>query len=138
MAKLFPDLENIDRLTVPPTDGERHLLMLLSSTLDETCEVYFNPYLDGDRPDVIVIKPGCGALVIEVKDWNLAHYEVDINNRWRYETSVIRSPQQQAFRYKKISSTYTFLFSGYNISRILISTTSSRSASTFTARVVSS
>ena len=101
MAKLFPDLENIDRLTVPPTDGERHLLMLLSSTLDETCEVYFNPYLDGDRPDVIVIKPGCGALVIEVKDWNLAHYEVDINNRWRYETSVIRSPQQQAFRYKK-------------------------------------
>ncbi|WP_422188961.1 UvrD-helicase domain-containing protein [Aquabacterium sp.] len=101
MAKIFPDLENIDRLTVPPTDGERHLLMVLSSTLDEKYEVYFNPYLDGDRPDVIVIKPGCGALIIEVKDWNLAHYEVDINNRWHYESSVIRSPQQQAFRYKE-------------------------------------
>ncbi|QMV73300.1 AAA family ATPase [Comamonas piscis] len=101
MAKFFPDLENIDRLTVPPTDGERHLLMLLSSTLDETYEVYFNPYLDGDRPDVIVIKPGCGALIIEVKDWNLVHYKVDSKNQWCYRTSLIRSPQQQAFRYKE-------------------------------------
>ena len=101
MAKLYPDLANIDRLTVPPTDGERHLLMVLLDTLDDTYEVYFNPYLDGDRPDVIVLKPGCGALIIEVKDWNLNHYQVDISNRWRYEDNVIRSPQQQAFRYKE-------------------------------------
>jgi len=101
MAKLYPDFENINRLTVPPTDGERHLLSVLRDTLDDTYEVYFNPYLDGDRPDVIVLKPGSGALVIEVKDWNLNHYQVDINNRWRYDRNVIRSPQQQAFRYKE-------------------------------------
>jgi hypothetical protein len=101
MAKLYPDLANIDRLTVPPTDGERHLLMVLLDTLDDTYEVYFNSYLDGDRPDVIVLKPGCGALIIEVKDWNLNLYQVDFNNRWRYNGSVIRSPQQQAFRYKE-------------------------------------
>lgn len=101
MAKLYPDLANIDRLTVPPTDGERHLLMVLLDTLDDTYEVYFNPYLDGDRPDVIVLKPGCGALIIEVKDWNLNHYQVDIKNQWRYDGKVIRSPQQQVFRYKE-------------------------------------
>jgi Nuclease-related domain len=101
MAKLYPDLGNIDRLTVPPTDGERHLLKVLCDNLDDTYEVYFNPYLDGDRPDVIVLKPGCGAQIIEVKDWNLDHYQVDINNQWRYDGSVIRSPQQQAFRYKE-------------------------------------
>lgn len=101
MAKLYPDLANIDRLTVQPTDGERHLLMVLLDTLDDTYEVYFNPYLDGDRPDVIVLKPGCGALIIEVKDWNLNHFQVDINNRWHYDDSVIRSPQQQAFQYKE-------------------------------------
>jgi hypothetical protein len=33
MATFYPDLENIDRLTVPPTDGERHLLTVLSETL---------------------------------------------------------------------------------------------------------
>jgi hypothetical protein len=101
MARLYPDLENINRLTVPPTDGERHLLSVLCETLDDTYELYFNPYLDGDRPDVIVLKPGCGVVIIEVKDWNLNHYQVDINNRWRYDGSVIRSPQQQAFRYKE-------------------------------------
>lgn len=101
MAKLYPDFENIDRLTVPPTAGERYLLMVLRDTLDDTYEVYFNPYLDGDRPDVIVLKPGCGALIIEAKDWNLNHYQVDVNNRWRYDGNVIRSPQQQAFRYKE-------------------------------------
>ena len=36
MAKLYPDFENIDRLTVPPTVGERHLLMVLRDTLDDT------------------------------------------------------------------------------------------------------
>ena len=101
MAKLYPDLANIDRLTVPPTDGERHLLMVLLDTLDDTYEVYFNPYLDGDRPDVIVIKPGCGASIIEVKDWNLSHYQVDIKNQWLYQDKKLRSPQQQAFRYKE-------------------------------------
>lgn len=101
MAKLFPDLPNINRLTVPPTEGERHLIKILSEMLDDTYEIYFNPYLDGDRPDVIVLKPGCGALIIEVKDWNLIHYQLDINNRWRYNASRIRSPQQQVFRYKE-------------------------------------
>lgn len=101
MAKLYPDFENINRLTVPPTDGERHLISVLQDTLDDTYEVYFNPYLDGDRPDVIVLKPGCGALIIEVKDWNLHHCLIDIDNRWRYDGNIVRSPQQQVFRYKE-------------------------------------
>lgn len=101
MARLYPDLENINRLTVPPTEGERHLLAVLQETLDDSHEVYFNPYLDGDRPDVIVLKPGCGALIVEVKDWNLNHYQVDFSSRWRYDGSVIRSPQRQVFRYKE-------------------------------------
>lgn len=101
MATLYPALENIERLTVPPTDGERHLLTVLCDTLDDAYEVYFNPYLDGDRPDLIVLKPGCGALIIEVKDWNLDHYQVDIKNQWRYQGTTLRSPQQQVFRYKE-------------------------------------
>ncbi|MEJ5898338.1 NERD domain-containing protein [Aquabacterium sp. G14] len=101
MATFYPDLQNIDRLTVPPTAGERHLLTVLADTLDDSYEVYFNPYLDGDRPDVIVIKPECGVLIIEVKDWNLDHYRVDINGRWHYQNNILRSPQQQVFRYKK-------------------------------------
>lgn len=101
MAKIYPDLANIDRLTVPPTDGERHLLMVLKTMLDDSYDIYFNPYLDGDRPDFIVLKPGCGALIIEVKDWSLKNYRVDKNSRWYYDGNAIRSPQQQVFRYKE-------------------------------------
>lgn len=101
MAIFYPDLENIDRLTVPPTEGERHLLMVLRETLDDTYEVYFNPYLDGDRPDLIILKRGYGAWIIEVKDWNLSRYQIDLNSRWHYDGTQIRSPQQQAFRYKE-------------------------------------
>lgn len=101
MAKFFPDLENINRLVVPPTDGERHLLSVLRDMLDDAYEVYFNPFLDGDRPDLIVLKPGCGAMIIEVKDWNLRHFQINTNNRWCYQGKIIRSPQQQVFGYKE-------------------------------------
>ncbi|MCP3169730.1 nuclease-related domain-containing protein, partial [Myxococcus qinghaiensis] len=69
-------------------------------SLDDTHEVFFNPFLDGDRPDFIVLKKGCGAAIIEVKDWNLVHYRIDRNNKWRYGDAHKMSPQQQAFQYK--------------------------------------
>ena len=39
MATFYPDLANIDRLTVSPTDGERHLLSVLRDKLDDSYEV---------------------------------------------------------------------------------------------------
>ena len=101
MARLFPDLANIDRLTVAPTNGERHLLACLAEALNDDHEVFFNPYLDGDRPDIIVLKRGCGAAVIEVKDWNLSNHRIRANNTWYCKEARVRSPQQQAFRYKE-------------------------------------
>lgn len=101
MAIFFPDLENIQRLTTAPTEGESYLLSFLGQSLDDDHEVFFNPFLDGDRPDIIILKRGCGAAIIEVKDWSLAHYRVDAHNRWRYEDSYKLAPQQQAFRYKR-------------------------------------
>ncbi len=101
MATFHPDLDNINRMTVPPTEGERHLLEILRDKLDDSYEVYFNPFLDGDRPDLIVLKPGCGALIIEVKDWNLERYRLNIRNQWHHQKTTLRSPSQQVFRYKE-------------------------------------
>ena len=56
MAILFPSLPVICRLKVPPTDGELYLCELLKEKLDDNCYVFFNPYLDGDRPNIIVLK----------------------------------------------------------------------------------
>ena len=103
VATFFPSLELINQLTVKPTEGEAFLLNKLAQELDDSFDVYFNPYLDGDRPDFLILKKGCGAMIIEVKDWNMSNYFIDKNNHWRTtHNPKIRtsSPMQQAFKYK--------------------------------------
>ena len=105
MAIIYPQLENILRFKVKPTNGELHLVKFLQKNLDNSYEVFFNPFLDGDRPDIIILKKDVGAFIIEVKDWSLCHYQIDHTNQWyvRKNTkfSKVPSPQSQAFRYKK-------------------------------------
>ena len=105
MAVTYRDLENIQRLKVPPTSGEWNLITYLKDHLDDTYEVFFNPYLDGDRPDIIILKEHCSAFIIEVKDWNLRNFSITENNKWKVfdgsKSSIKASPQSQVFRYKK-------------------------------------
>jgi len=105
MAAIYPELENIQRLKVPPTLGEWDMLTNLNEHLDESYEVFFNSYLDGDRPDIIILKKNCAAFIIEVKDWNLTNYRVSEKNKWQVydglKWSSKASPHSQAFRYKK-------------------------------------
>lgn len=104
MAKLYPDLNAIKRLKVTPTPGELFLCETLQSKLSDRCHVFFNPYLDGDRPDIIILKQHCGAVIIEVKDWDLSNYTINMQNHWYVHSannsSLIRSPFSQVFRYK--------------------------------------
>jgi hypothetical protein len=104
MASIYPDFETISKLRVRPTEGELTLLRYLYDKLDDSYDLFFNPYLDGDRPDIIILKKNYGVVIIEVKDWNLAHNEIDENNKWsvwndnRYHK--IKSPHQQVYKYK--------------------------------------
>lgn len=77
MATFFPSINIIAKFRVPPTEGERALLDFLGKTLDNSYEVYFNPYLNGDRPDVLIMREGNGVMVIEVKDWNLNNFSLN-------------------------------------------------------------
>lgn len=105
MAIVYPDFLTISKLRVPATEGEFFLLRYLSENLDSSYEIFFNPYLDGDRPDIIILKKDHGAVIIEVKDWNLSSYTIDQNNIWyaraqNEDLQRIRSPHAQVFRYK--------------------------------------
>ena len=84
MATFYPSIETIIKLKVPPTEGERTLLDFLGRMLDDSYEVYFNPYLNGDRPDVLIMREGNGVLVIEVKDWNLDNFTLNEKKKWIY------------------------------------------------------
>ena len=80
MAEILPSLENIERLKVRPNDGELFLVKYLVDRLDNEYEVYFQPFLNGDMPDIVVMRKGAGVLIIEVKYWNLSSYNIDMEN----------------------------------------------------------
>jgi len=100
MAILVPSLRVIGKLKVRPTDGELYLCEFLKEKLDDTCYVFFKPYLDGDRPDIIVLKKECGAVIVEIKDWDLNCYTIDQKNCWSVGGSAVKSPFSQVFKYK--------------------------------------
>lgn len=102
MATFYPSIETISKFKVPPTEGERTLLDFLGRVLDDSYEVYFNPYLNGDRPDVIIMREGNGLMVIEVKDWNLDYFALNAKKKWVYtpNNSVVKSPIDQVLKYK--------------------------------------
>ena len=102
MATFYPSLETIAKFKVPPTEGERTLLDFLGRVLDDSYEVYFNPYLNGDRPDVLIMREGNGVLIIEVKDWNLDNFTLNEKKKWVYTPngSIVKSPIDQVLKYK--------------------------------------
>ena len=104
MAIIIPSIEKIKKFSVQPEDGELYLLEFLNQTLDDSFEVFFNPYMNGDRPDIIIMKKGQGVMIIEVKDYNLDHYELDERKNWKVKNRThdynIKSPISQVLKYK--------------------------------------
>lgn len=103
MAVCFPSIEQIRNFRVPLEDGELHLLEFLMNLLDDSYEIYVQPFLNGDRPDFVVMRKGSGVLIIEVKDWNLNCYQAEKGTgTWRVKSSgaKIRSPISQVEKYK--------------------------------------
>lgn len=103
MAIFYPSIEKINKFKVQPTEGERTLLNFLECSLDDSFEVYFNPFLNGDRPDVLIMRKGYGVMIIEVKDWNLKNFQLDDKRKWIFtpNNSIVKSPIDQVLKYKE-------------------------------------
>ncbi|MHC3434928.1 AAA family ATPase [Diaphorobacter sp. HDW4B] len=105
MAILIPNLEAAKAAKQKPTEGEVFLLEFLATHFDDQVEVYFQPCFNGDRPDIVLMSPTMGVIIIEVKDWNLDLYTIDSDNKWAVSLPTgsqrVKSPFQQAYSYKK-------------------------------------
>lgn len=103
MAIFFPTFDEIQNLKVKPEIGELYLLNFLKNNLDDSFEIFFNPFLNGDRPDVIIMKENQGVLIIEVKDYVLDSYELDERKNWKVKNinQHIKSPISQVLQYKE-------------------------------------
>jgi len=100
MATFYPEIKIIKKLKQKPTQGELHALDILKDLSDEY-EIYFQPFINGNNPDIIVMRKDYGVLLIEVKDWKLANYIIN-NDDWtlRKEKIPIKSPIKQVLSYK--------------------------------------
>lgn len=70
-----PSRDKFDQLLTPLTDGERRVIDLFDRKLPAEWEIYVQPHLNGLRPDIVLLHPGVGIGVFEIKDWNLAAME---------------------------------------------------------------
>ena len=87
MAIFTPNLETVAQLHQKPTSGEWHLLQFLKGTLDDSYQVFFQPFLNGDMPDIIIMREGSGVYIIEVKDWNLNKYSIGPKLKWHLKSN---------------------------------------------------
>ena len=104
MAILYPPVEIIRKRKPEATPGERTLLAFLLNAYDDEYEIFFQPFLNGDLPDIIVMHKGGGVMIFEVKDWDLSNYHVNEKGNWivNCNNSVYKnSPLNQVLKYKK-------------------------------------
>ena len=103
MALLYPNIENIKKLHQAPTEGELTLINFLSKNLNDDYEIFFQPFINGDIPDIILIKKNHGIIIFEVKDWNINNYKIDNRANWKLTSNdaLIKSPLDQVNYYKE-------------------------------------
>ena len=73
-----PPVADFDSLRTPLNAGEIRFFEFLDRNLPPEWEIYVQPFLNGLRPDFVIIRPGYGVAVYEVKDWDFdaLHYWV--------------------------------------------------------------
>ncbi|MCM3764489.1 nuclease-related domain-containing DEAD/DEAH box helicase [Neobacillus niacini] len=83
------------------TTGERLFFRTLKTFLPDDYIVYFEPEIQGKRPDFVIIGPDLGIVVLEVKDYTKKTLFQLNHDEWHIVTTsgdqaVIKSPMKQA------------------------------------------
>ena len=92
-------------------EGEEivHEFLKKNLTKENNWEIYKEPHLNGSKPDFICLNPKIGILILEVKNWNLNNYKVNIDGSieliGRGKNLKEANPLFQAERYKENIST---------------------------------
>jgi hypothetical protein len=91
------------------TAGEWQCLEMFNRHLIEGWEIYVQPYLNGLRPDFVLLNEAAGVVVVEVKDWTPGPYAnqrgtgsnmVVVSTPGNPEPIPVKDPVIQAGRYR--------------------------------------
>ena len=84
-----------DLLPTPLTAGERLVAELFDAKLPSEWEMYVQPYLNGLRPDLVLLNPFAGIAVFEIKDWTSETLQNVVRS------SSVKNPIRQIKIYKE-------------------------------------
>ncbi|MDR7236525.1 3'-5' exonuclease [Neobacillus drentensis] len=96
MANTIPET-----IRTSATAGERLFFRTLKTFLPDDYIVYFEPDIQGRRPDFVIIGPDLGIVVLEVKDYTRNTLFQINHDEWHIVTTsgdqaIIKSPMKQA------------------------------------------
>ena len=77
LKRIYPSWAQIEVLKNPLTEGELALAKFLDQWLQPGWDIFVQPYMNGDRPDIVILNPKVGLMIFEVKDWNPKHYHCE-------------------------------------------------------------
>ena len=90
-----PPKEEWHRLPTPLMAGEETVYNLFTQVLPLEWEMYIQPYLNGLRPDLVLLNPNAGIAVFEVKDWKFSTIKNVAKSEYR-----IQNPLEKISLYK--------------------------------------
>ena len=68
-SRIYPNWNQIKNIANPLTNGEMVLAKYLDDNLPSEWEIFVQPFLNGDRPDIAILHKDRGITFFEVKDW---------------------------------------------------------------------
>ncbi len=108
-----PSIDQLSKLRQPMTKGEHSVFDFFNTHLSQEWEIYFQPHLNGLRPDFVLLNPNAGIAVFEIKDWDLDAMEYWVEGRLGKSPILLgkkdgkrfslqsQNPIEKVFRYKQ-------------------------------------
>lgn len=102
MAQLYPDISQILHFNPMPTSSLIKVWTLLTKILDDSFEIFFRPFLNSDKPDIVILHKTNGVLIVQFQEINLKEFYFDYNFRLvsRYSDAKVISAVNQCLNIK--------------------------------------
>lgn len=103
MAQFLPSLDSVLLSKDSPTEEEKNLLRHLSN-FDNSLEVYYHPYLNEDKPDIILLRKGYGSVIVEISTLTTKDFVLTGNGDLAIDASkenYRKTPLDRAYKYKE-------------------------------------
>ena len=105
MAKIFPDLETILlSSSYRPSESELTFMEFLTTSLSDEFELFYKPLVNGDSPDLVLLKKNTGVLIFNILEHAIKNYRIS-DDGWHLRSKdgiefEVLNPFERSKQYK--------------------------------------